>query len=450
MHSKHNRPNGLSRRTVLKAAGVSLTASSIGLAGCLGDDDGDGDVEPVGGDNLAIWHAMGGNLGETLEAIGEDFESDADVELDVEFQDSYEDTLTNFLAALDSGEVPDLCQIDSLHAGQVVATEAYEPVENILPDDFPVDDFLPNVIDFFTIDDELGSLPFNNSNSIFYYNRDLFEEAGLDPDDPPATVDDVYEYSEILVDEEGVVNAGLTWPNHVWMPETWFSLDDQEFVDAGNGHDGDPETLLMDTDTGNQLYEWWVDMTEAGYYENPGIEAWDEATSMFFEEEVAMLITSTAFVASAQEDTDFEVDNAFYPSLNEERTGVVIGGASFFVPSGLPEDRYEDIGELLAHMASVDTQVDWHQGTGYYPIRQESVAELEDEGWFDENPMFRTAMDQLEESETTTTTKRMLVEPARGVQTAVQDHSEEVFGDIVDIETGIANMIEEAEGHLQG
>lgn len=391
---------------------------------------------------------MGGGLRETLEEIGENFEDESGIDLQMEFQDTYEDTLTNMLAALDSGEVPDLCQIDSLHAGQIIATGNYEPVEDILPDDFPVDDFLENVTDFFNVDGELASLPFNNSNCIFYYNRDLFEEAGLDPDQPPETIDEVLEYSEILVDEEGVVDSGLTWPNHVWMPETWFSLDGQHIVDAENGHEGDPSTLLMDTDTGYDLYEWWLEMAQNGYYSNPGIEAWGEATTMFFEEQVAMLITSTAFVEEAVRESTFEVDNAFFPSVNPEREGVVIGGASWFVPAGLDDDRLDDIGELLEHMAAVDTQVDWHQGTGYYPIRQEAVDQLEDEGWFEENPMFRTAMDQLTESEATTATRRMLIEPARGVQTAVQDNSEEIFGELVGVEEGIDNMIEEAEGHF--
>lgn len=416
----------------------------------MGDENGS-DVSPVEEDTLTVWHAMGGGLGEALGALGDQFEEETGTEVSMEFQDSYEDTLTNLLSALDAGNVPDLCQIDSLHAKQVLDTEAVEPVEDLIPDDFPTDDFLPNVTDFFEIDGTLYSLPFNNSNAIMYYNRSAFEEAGLDPDNPPETLEDVREYSETLVDE-GVTDYGITWPNHIWFVEHWYSLQGELLFDEENGHAGTPSTIHTDTDTGRDLYEWWRGMAEDDLYSNPGIEAWGEATSTFLTETAGMLLTSTAFVAGASEGAEeegFEVDNAFYPTIGD-RVGVVIGGASFFVPSGLPDDRREDIGELLAFLATPESQVQWHQETGYYPIRQEAVDQLEQEGWFEENPMFRTAMDQLTESDQDDpATKRMLVGPARQVQTTVQDTSVEIFEEHVTVEEGLEDVKTTVEEELE-
>lgn len=442
--------SGPSRRQLLKSAGVTATAGLVGVAGCMGGED-DSGVTPVEEDTLTVWHAMGGGLGDALEELGDQFQEETGVEVSMEFQDSYEDTLTNLLSALDSGNVPDLCQIDSLHAKQVLDTEAVEPVEELLPDDFPTDDFLPNVTDFFVIDETLYSLPFNNSNAIMYYNRSAFEEAGLDPDSPPETLEDVREYSETLVDE-GVTDYGITWPNHIWFVEHWYSLQGELLFDEENGHAGDPSTIHTDTETGQELYEWWRGMAEDDLYSNPGIEAWGEATSTFLTETAGMLLTSTAFVAGASEGAEeegFEVDNAFYPTISD-RTGVVIGGASFFVPSGLPDDRREDIGDLLAFLATPESQVQWHQETGYYPIRQEAVDQLEQEGWFEENPMFRTAMDQLTESDQDDpATKRMLVGPARQVQTTVQDKSVEIFEEHVSVEEGLEDIKTTVEEELE-
>lgn len=396
---------------------------------------------------------MGGGLGETLNEIGEDFEAETGIEVSMEFQDSYENVLTNFLAALDSGEVPDLAQIDSLFAGQVIATDNYEPVENLLPDDFPVDDFLPNVTDFFEVDGVLASMPFNNSNAIMYYNRSKFEEAGLDPDDPPTTVQEVREASEVLVNDAGVVDYGITWPNHVWFPEHFFSLDGQTLVDAENGHAGDPTTINMDTQTGRDMFEWWRGMTQDGLWSNPGIEAWGEATSTFITQTSAMLITSTAFVESAISEAEaegFEVDNAPHPSLREKRVGPVIGGASFFAPAGLPDDRREDLGEFLAFFGSVDSQKAWHKGTGYYPTRETGVEELEAEGWYDEFPMYATALEQLRNADAGhPATSRMLVGPARQVQTTIQDTSVEVFEELLTVDEGIDQIVTEVEEEFE-
>jgi len=432
---------------VLKASGAALAVGATGLAGCLG---GGSNVDPISEDSLTVWHAMGGGLGETLNGLGEQFTEETGIDVEMVFQDSYEGVLTNTLSALDSGEVPDLAQIDSLFAAQVLGTEAVEPVGDLLSDDFPTDDFLPNVTSFFTVDGKLQSMPFNNSNAIMYYNRTAFEEAGLDPDDPPTTVGEIRDYSETLV-EEGVTEFGITWPNHVWFVEHWYSVDGQLLFDAENGHDGTPSTMLTDNATARSMYEWWRSMAEDGLYSNPGIEAWGEATSTFLNQDAAMLLTSTAFVTGARdgaEENGFEVDNAFYPAVDGDRVGPVIGGASWFVPSGLPDDRREEIGQFLEFMASPESQITWHQGTGYYPIRQSAVDQLESDGWFEENPMYRTAFDQLTRSENDPATKRMLVGPARQCQTAIQDTSVEIFNGSLGVDEGLSEMRSTIEDEL--
>jgi sn-glycerol 3-phosphate transport system substrate-binding protein len=444
-------PTGpVSRRSALKTSGAVL--AGLGLAGCTGFAGGGGSsVRPISDEELTIWHAMGGGNGETLQGLVDRFQSETDVSANLVFQDSYEGVLTNTLSALDSGEVPDVAQIDSLFAQQVLGTGAVEPVENLLSDDYPVDDFLPNVTSFFTADGTLQSMPFNNSNAILYYNRTAFEEAGLDPDSPPTTLEEVRSYSETLVDE-GATEAGITWPNHVWFVEHFYSVDGQLLFDAENGHDGQPSTLLTDNGTARRLYEWWRGMAEDGLYSNPGIEAWGEATSTFLTGNTAMLMTSTASVSgvrSGAEENGFEVDNALYPTIDGDRVGPVIGGASWFVPSGLPDDRREEIGRFLEFMGRPESQITWHQGTGYYPIRRSAIDRLESEGWFEENPMYRTAFDQLTQADSDDpATDRMLIGPARQAQTTIQDTSVELFNGNVGIDEGLSSMKSTVEDEL--
>lgn len=382
---------------------------------------------------------MGGTNGETLTAIGDEFEADAGTEVTMEYQDSYENVLTNTLAAFDSGTVADMFQVDSLFAQQVLDTEQVKPVEEILPDSFDAGQFLTNVTDFFTIDGTLASLPFNNSNAIMYLNRDAFEAAGLDPDDPPTTLSEVRAASEALVNE-GVTQFGITWPNHVWFIEHWYSFAGEPIVDAENGHAGTPSELQT-PDSIYDFYEWWQGMANDGLYTNPGIEAWGEATSLFVEQEVGMLLTSTASVAGLIADSeDFDVDAAPYPSISDTRVGPVIGGASFYVPAGLSSDRYDKIGQFLAHVAQPDTQITWHKGSGYYPITEPAIAQLESENWFTDNPMYGVALEQLRASDTENpATKRMLLGPAREVQTTIQNKSVEIIN-ADDIEAEIEAM----------
>ncbi|GAB7011509.1 hypothetical protein JCM31271_34520 [Halorubrum trueperi] len=426
---------GISRRNTLTTTGGALVAAT-GLAGCLGGNDGGTSTQfsPIA-EELTVWHAMGGTNGETLDQIAANFEEQSEIGVNMEFQDSYENVLTNTLSAFDSGNVSDMLQVDSLFAQQVLDTDQVRPVEEILPDDFDADIFLDNVAEFFTVDGELASLPFNNSNAIMYINRDAFEEAGLDPDDPPRTLAEVRSASEQLVDQ-GVTQYGITWPNHVWFVETWYGFEGELLTDAENGHAGAPSEFRT-PDATYDLYEWWKEMADDGLYTNPGIEAWGEATSLFIEQEAAMVLTSTASVSGLIADSeDFTVDAAPYPSISDTRVGPVIGGASFYVPDGLPEDRYAEIGQLLEYMSQPAVQTEWHKGSGYYPITQPSVDALREEGWFEENPMYSVALDQLQNGDASNpATKRALLGPARNVQTVIQNKSVDILNaDDIDAE----------------
>nr|WP_241686107.1 ABC transporter substrate-binding protein [Halorubrum amylolyticum] len=440
------RSTGISRRNTLATTGAALAAAT-GLAGCLNGEGGGGARFSPIADELTVWHAMGGTNGETLDQIAADFEQQSDIAVNMEFQDSYENVLTNTLSAFDSGNVSDMLQVDSLFAQQVLDTEQVRPVEEILPAEFDADAFLDNVAEFFTVDGELASLPFNNSNAIMYLNRDAFEAAGLDPDDPPRTLAEVRSASETLVDE-GVTQYGIVWPNHVWFVETWYGFEGELLTDAENGHAGTP-TELRTPDAVYDLFEWWKGMADDGLYTNPGIEAWGEATSLFIEQEAAMVLTSTASVAGLIADSEgFEVDAAPYPSISDTRVGPVIGGASFYVPDGLPEARYEEIGRLLQYMSQPEVQTEWHKGSGYYPITQPSVESLRDEGWFEENPMYGVALDQLQNGDASDpATKRALLGPARDVQTVIQNRSVDILN-ADDIDDEIRALKEEVDGVL--
>ncbi len=445
-----------SRRSVL--AGASA-ATALGLAGCIGGDDEEGEDVDVDDDVLNFWHAMGGGSGDLLDDMVEGFDG-ADSES--EYQGSYEDILNSLFGAIEADQMPDVVMIDSLHNQQVLDTEATQPVSALLGDDYPTDDLVSSVQDFFVVDGELNSMPFNNSNAILYYNKDAFEEADLDPEQPPETLEEVREYSEAIVDA-GAADYGISWPNHVWFVETWYSLADELILDEENGHTGSPTTMYADTDFAHDLWTWWREMYEDDLYLNPGIEAWDETRTAFLTGDVAMKLDSTAAVESTlsgaegdvedeevEDDVDgFELGTGFYPSPTEDWTGVVIGGASLWVSDDMSDNREEEVGDLLEYMTSVDQQIRWHQGSGYYAIREEAIDELEADDWFEDNPHFATAFDQLLESETTPATLRMLVGPAREVQLTIQEESQEIFSGAVSVEEGLENMKADVEEELE-
>ena len=60
-------------------------------------------------------------------------------------------------------------------------------------DKYDLSDYLERVVDYYTVEDTLWPMPFNVSNPVLYYNKSAFRAAGLDPEQPPSTLDEVTE-----------------------------------------------------------------------------------------------------------------------------------------------------------------------------------------------------------------------------------------------------------------
>ena len=435
------------RRTFLKTTGA-LTAG-LASAGCLGSASSGGG----GTTTLSWWHAMGGNLGETVDALASDFNEQSDsVEVETSYKGNYNETLNAVTSAVKANEAPELAQIVDLGGRLAIDSGAFVPMEEALPSDrIDWSDFQDAVINYYSFDDTVYSLPFNSSNPIFYYNKDMFEEAGLDTESPPSTLGDVRAAAETVVDQ-GVAESGITFANVSWFPEQWFAEAGQTLVNNRNGRADDPTEINLDTDVGRRVFNWWNSMYEDDLYIHAGVGEWGAAQQAFLNGKTAMWISSTAGVASATEgaaENNFELGTGYYPTPGDTRAGVVIGGASLWMTEGLSEAKRGALTDFLLWLAEADQQAFWHKNTGYFPISDSAVAQLEDEGWFEENPNFKTAFDQLRETELTPATQGWQAGPAQEVRSVIQEGYVDMIDAGTDVEEKLASMKSNADGILQ-
>ena len=95
----------------------AMTASLAACGGGGGTADSTGGGDSSGGDSsgktqITVWHAMGGVNGEAMQEMVDDFNASQDeVEVSIEYQGTYDDTITKLKAAMQSGELPDVCQM---------------------------------------------------------------------------------------------------------------------------------------------------------------------------------------------------------------------------------------------------------------------------------------------------------------------------------------------------
>ena len=100
-------------------------------------------------------------------------------------------------------------------------------------------------------------MPFAVSNPVLYYRKDVFEAAGLDPDDPPSSLDEVRQYSQQIVDS-GAASFGIAVDSGTdsgggWFLEQWFANAGELYADNGNGRLAPATRVLYDGALGVEL-----------------------------------------------------------------------------------------------------------------------------------------------------------------------------------------------------
>jgi len=399
----------------------------------------------TGGTTVEFWHAMGGEKALLLEELAREFEETVEgISISLTSKGSYRGTLDATLTAAENGTPPGIAQIFEVGTTRARDSGAFVPVDQLLPRDH-LDSLLDPVTNYYRFDGTMHSVPFNSSNPILAYNRDAFRQAGLDPDRPPETFDAVMRAAEGLV-EDGPTEYGITFANYSWFVEQWFSEADKLLVDGDNGRSSPPTTTDLDGEFAHSLFEWWTEIEQRGLYHNPGIEARGAAKNAFHDREAAMLIGSTSSLRSIESGADFRVGTGQLPVL-DERAGVLVGGASLWVGESLPTDVHDAVGDFLTWLTEPQRQKRWHRETGYFPVHEDAIPQLRNEGWFRENPHFETAFNQLVETRDTTATRGAQIGPFDTVRSIIEEGFEGI-DTVEDVPGGLDRINQQVERTL--
>ena len=163
---------------------------------------------------LDFWHYWDGTNGEKLEELVDQFnEENPDIQIKPVFIPGSSIVSKIQTAAL-SGRTPALAISDIIkislieEAGQLVDLNPY-----IMEDNYNIEDFYKELLIYGTKGDELVSLPVSSSNLGLFWNKELFEEAGLDPQTPPKTWEEVVEFGKIIKEKTGKNGHGIV---HGW------------------------------------------------------------------------------------------------------------------------------------------------------------------------------------------------------------------------------------------
>jgi len=352
------------------------------------------------------WHAMGGALGEKVDEIAAGFNASQDqYEVVPTYQGSYADTMNAAIAAFRAGEQPDIVQVFEVGTATMMSAEgAIYPVYQLMEDTgtpFDPDAYLPAVTGYYTTPEgQMLSMPFNSSTPVMYYNREIFAEAGLDPDSPPETWPEFFDAMRTIV-ESGAADCGFTTTWQSWIQvENFSAWHNVPIGTQENGFAGLDTELTINNPAVVTHIQNLGDLAAEGIFQYGGRQS--DSGALFDSGTCAVTFASSAGYAGfvANSTFDFGIGMLpYYPDLAEGPNGgpqnSIIGGATLWVLSGATDEEYAGVAQFFSYLSSPEVQYDWHQFTGYLPITLAAYELAQAEGLYEERPGFDTAINQI-------------------------------------------------------
>ena len=380
--------------------------------------------------NIEFWHAMSGARVELIQGIVDKFMAEnPNIKVDVQYTGSYNDTLNKVKSAYKAGNAPDIFHSYEIGTLGLINSGIISPLDEIagkFDRKIPWDDFFAPVQSYYKYKGDHYSMPFNSSTPLIYYNKTFFAKAGLDPENPPKTYEEIREAAVAL--QAAGYKTPLTWNLHSWYFEQMICLQDEPFVNDKNGRSGNlPTEVVFNGEAGQKVLEWWVGLEKDGLFLDVG-PGWSNHRAAFGSGEVALTMSSSSDVntlTAALKEKGWEMGTGYIPRPEGAKGGVAIGGGSLWLTNSHTTEEELAALKLITYISEDEAQIAWHKGTGYFPVRKTAMDQLESEGWFDENPNFLTAFNQLLDSPETLNTAGGLLgifpEARELIQSAIQE-----------------------------
>ena len=398
------------------------------------------------------WHAMGGELGTILEGITTDFNaSQSDYVVVPSYRGTYTETMTGAIAAFRAGEQPDIVQVFEVGTGTMMAAEgAIIPVYQLMEQTgapFDPSAFLPAVVGYYTDPEgNMLSMPFNSSTPILYYNRNVFEAAGLDPDVAPRTWTEVEEFSRQIM-SSGAAECGFTTGWISWAQlENFSAWHNQPIGTLSNGFGGTETELTVNGPVQVRHWENLARWQDEGLFRYGGPGGGNDAPPAFYAQQCAMYMNSSASRAGVLNNaTDFEVGFGmlpYYEDVDGAPQNSIIGGATLWVLSGGTPEEQAGVAAFFNYLSSPEVQAAWHQATGYLQITQAAYDLSAAQGYYAANPGSDVSIEQITLNPPTDNSRGLRFGNYVQIRTVIDEEFERLLSGAVDAQGALDAVVE--------
>jgi sn-glycerol 3-phosphate transport system substrate-binding protein len=340
---------------------------------------------------ISWWHAMTGANSEVVEKIASDFNSSqSDYVVKPVFKGTYPETLNAGIAAFRAGQAPDIIQVFDVGTGVMMGAQgAIKPVAEVLSEagfTFDKSQYLPGIVGYYSSPEgDMLSFPYNSSSPILYYNKDIFEKAGLDVDTPPKTWAEVWQAAR-QIKESGAATCGYTSTWLTWIHvENFAAWNNVSWASNENGLAGEPE-LAIDGPLFVKHFQELSDLAKEGVFVYGGRTS--EAKQNFISGECGILTESSGGLGDiVKAGMNYGIGQLPYDETAEGAPqNTTPGGASLWVMGGKSDEIYKGVGTFFNYLSQTEVQQFLHEQSGYLPVTTAAYEATKASGFYDTNP----------------------------------------------------------------
>ncbi|GGA85172.1 ABC transporter substrate-binding protein [Brucella endophytica] len=350
---------------------------------------------------ISWWHAMTGANNEVVETLSKEFnESQSEYKVVPSFKGTYPEALNAGIAAFRAKQAPDIIQIFDAGTGVMMGAEgAIKPVAEVLSEGgatFDKSQYLPGIVAYYSKPDgTMLSFPYNSSSPILYYNKDIFQKAGLDVNNPPKTWNEVWEAAR-KIKTSGAAPCGYT---STWL--TWIHLEN--FAAWNNVPYGTKENGVAGLDVELEInkpifvkhFQAIADLAKDGVFRYGGRVS--EAKQIFLAGECGILTESSGGLGDiVKSGMNYGIGQLPYDSdAKGAPQNTIPGGASLWVFAGKSDEKYKGIAAFFQFLSKPEIQARLHQVSGYLPVTMTAYEETKKSGFYEKNPGRETPILQM-------------------------------------------------------
>ncbi|MCU4179558.1 ABC transporter substrate-binding protein [Bosea sp. BH3] len=342
--------------------------------------------------------AVGGPITKLIDTYAADFEkANPSIKLKPIYAGTYQETIVKALTAHKSGTPPVTSVLLSTDMFTLIDEEAIVPFDDFIKTE---DDkkwlagFYPGFMENSQTGGKTWGIPFQRSTIVLYWNKELFKEAGLDPEKPPQTWAEHLEFAQKLTKRDASGNV-TQWGTQIpssgfpyWLFQALTTEADALLMNPAG------DTTYYDKPGVVEALQYWIDLSQKHKVHPPGIVEWGTTPKDFFEKKVAMIWTTTGNLTNVRSNAKFPFGVAMLPS--HKRRGSPTGGGNFYISKKATPAQQQAAFQFIKWITQPERAAQWSIDTGYVAVSKAAYETEAMKKYVVDFPPAAVARDQLE------------------------------------------------------